>query len=169
MSVSQDYARAQWTDEDIAPEQTELATSVRVPLLRSPYPRWNYVTGIVVNSELWFGAVPTDDEVRMVGSFCDEYRAHWYNPGFVEVMAELAPYDIDGGANLAYFRKRPEDGGWTFRKRTWRMGPMWVPPPEDQPAALVDVMDRIHSLVDEVNPRWRQWKADHADVFKAAS
>lgn len=122
-----EYYRRTWEPEnDISPEQTELATSLRVPFLTSEYPRWNYITGIVVRNETYFqvGIVPTDDEVREVAAHLENYCTY-YRQSFRDAMKHFAPYDIDGGANLGWYMKRP-DGGWCYRKRTWS-GPQWWP------------------------------------------
>lgn len=126
----EEYTRRTWTDSDhdISAEQTELATSLRVPILTSEYPRWNYITGIVVRSGehvSWPSIMPTEDEIREVGAHLESY-CEYYNQGFRNAMRDFAPYDIDGGANLGYYMKRP-DGGWCYRKCTWQAGPHWWP------------------------------------------
>lgn len=142
----------------------ELAESLRIPLLNSPHPRWYYVTGIVVG-DLWFGTMPTDQEIRAVASFADEYRVRWYNQTWIERMQRFAPFDIDGGANGTFFFKYAH-GGWAYQKASWRHGAR--PGRYDEPMTLVAVMDRCHQWAgDEPNPKWEAWKADHADVFAA--
>jgi hypothetical protein len=136
-----EYKRRTWVDADgdISAHQTELATSLRVPILTSEYPRWNYITGIVVNERSygWPSVMPTDDEIREVAAHLESY-CEYYNPGFRKAMREFAPFDIDGGANLGYYMKRP-DGGWRYRKRTWcGYGPHWWP--QDDVMTLTDVL-----------------------------
>ncbi|WP_100513949.1 hypothetical protein [Mycobacteroides abscessus] len=128
-----DYKRRAWqdTDGDISDRQSELATSLRIPILTSEYPSWHYITGIVVNDRAsgWPSVMPTDDEIREVGAHLESY-CQYYNQGFRNAMKEFAPYDIDGGANLGYYMKRPR-GGWSYRKRTWQSGPHWWPADTD--------------------------------------
>jgi hypothetical protein len=111
-----EYYRRTWVDNDgdISPAQTEFATSLRIPFLSSANPRWNHITGIVVcDNILDHGIVPTEDEVAVVAAHLVEYRNHWFNQSFQRAMAHFAPYDIDGGANLGYYMKRP-DGRWAI-------------------------------------------------------
>lgn len=164
----EEYRRRTWeSGTDLSLEQTEFAKSHRVPLLSSSEPRWCYITGIVIQHNEFFvtnGIVPTEDEIRMVGSFAEEYRQHWYNDSFRNAMTEFAPYDIDGGANLAYLIKRPE-GDWCYRKRTWRMGPRWSGP-HGKPGSLVEVLDWVYTHGDDgPMKRWVDWKSAHPEVF----
>jgi hypothetical protein len=156
--------------EDISPKQTELATSLRIPFINNPYPRWYYVTAIVVSTDprLWRGLMPTDDEVRVVASFNDEYRQYFYNEWWKGRMREFAPYDIDGGAVGRYLIKHA-NGGWGYRRSTWQYGPEFVPTWSSEPEDLVSVLDRCQGFGSEPNPRWEQWKADHPDVFQAVT
>lgn len=144
-----DYYRRTWEPgTDISEHQTELATSLRIPILASEYPRWNYITGVVVRGEDSIGAfeagvMPTDDEIRLLGAHLASYN-RYYRQSFLDAMKHMAPYDIDGGANLGYYMKRP-DGGWCYRKRTWRYGPHWWPngrPGNDRPLPLSHVLAR---------------------------
>ncbi|MEJ2886135.1 hypothetical protein [Actinomycetospora aeridis] len=173
MNVAEDYRRRQYDPEDISPQQTELATSLRVPFVTNEYHRWNYVCSVVVVEpnkwSPWAGLLPTDDEARMIASFIDEYREHWYRDTFKAVMAEFAPYDIDGGANLAILRKRPEDGGWQYRKRTWESGPHWWPDRESEPLTLAAVLDRVHTIAGDPMRHWQEWKSAHSEVFSDAT
>lgn len=115
-----EYYRRTWedTDHDISDKQTEFATSLRIPILATTSPRWNYITGIVVcDNILHHGIMPDEDEIQAVADHLAEYNKY-YRPAFLDAMKAFAPYDIDGGANLGYYSKRP-DGWWTYRKRTW--------------------------------------------------
>lgn len=159
--------------EDISPKQTELATSLRVPFITNPYPRWFYVTAVVVSDDpyLWRGEQPTEDEVRMVASFADEYREYWYRDSYKQTMRDLAPYDIDGGAAGRYLVKH-RNGGWGYRIHTWQYGPQFVPEWWDaDPEPLEAVLDRYHnrSSLSEPSKRWLEWKAQHPEVFAAVS
>lgn len=162
-----------WEGTDLSPLQSELATSLRVPLLATSNPSWPYITGIVVGGiYCWStegfggGVLPTDDEICMVGSFLEHYCDYWYRGNFLAEMREKAPYDLDDGANLAYLIKRP-DGGWGYRKKTWRWdtSPHWWGQGE-QPVSLLPVLDQIHTLwPDHISGSWLDWKAEHPNVF----
>lgn len=156
-----------YTGTDLSPLQSELATSLRIPFITSSHPRWYYVTAVVVEDDLYGAAVPTDDELRMVASFNDQYREHWYRDSYKQKMREFAPFDIDGGAVGRYLIKYAKTGGWGFRRHTWQYGPTFVPTWKDKPQPLVVVLDRCMSFGDEPSPRWEQWKTEHADVFAA--
>lgn len=142
-----EFTRRQWTPEDdISPEQTEYATSLRIPLLATSQPRWFYITGIVVGDTLLEeGVMPDENELAAIAERLEEYCSHWYLQSFREAMMGFAPYDIDGGANLAYFIKHC-NGGWAYRKRTWCIGPYWMPQRDDPPLSLQQVLDRTRSL-----------------------
>ena len=60
-------------------ERDEFAESLRLPLTGDPYPGRCYITAVIVSVEphLWHGVRPTDDELRAVASFHDEYVAYW--------------------------------------------------------------------------------------------
>lgn len=141
----EEYTRRKWidTDGDISPLQSELATSLRVPLLTSEHPRWNYITGIVVRDEPYFetGIMPTDDEIRAVAAHLGEYNKY-YRQSFLTAMAEFAPFDIDGSANMGYYMKRP-DGFWSYRKRTWQYPRWW--PVESNPTTLDEILNKSFS------------------------
>jgi hypothetical protein len=131
---------------DISSWQTTHATQLRVPILTTSNPWRNYITGIVVQDlehPEWpnRGQMPTEAEVELVAQRLQEYCAKWYRPSYLNQMREYAPYDIDGGANLAYFIKW-DNGGWGYRKRTWEYGPLFVPTFEAEPESLAQVIDR---------------------------
>jgi len=88
----------------------------RFPIASTAYPRWCYVTAVVVG-DLWGGITPTDDELRMVASFHDEYIQNFYRESYKAELRRKYPFDVDGGANGRYLLKR-ESGGWSFRRAT---------------------------------------------------
>lgn len=145
----EEYYRRTWedTDGDISEHQTAHATALRIPILSTSYPRWYFITGIVVGTA-WFdeAEVPTDDEVSQVAELLKSYNTY-YRQSFLDAMKHFAPYDIDGGANGMYFRKLGE-GDWVYRKRTWNAG--WSPTrypagadlPSDDPQSLDVVIGR---------------------------
>lgn len=149
-----------------------LSLEMRVPIINTPHSRWFYVTAIVVGGWPWReGPEPTDDEIRMIGSFHEEYCSHWYGPphtGWRARDLDKRPFDIDGGAVGRYLRKY-EHGGWGYRLHTWQYGPIFAPSWDADPSPLVAVLDRAHSIGDEVSARWLKWKADHPEVFAAVA
>lgn len=144
-------------------ERDEFAESLRIPLIGNPYPYWCYITAVVVRSDqrLWAGARPTDDELRVVASYHDEYCAHWYGDNWFRRQMAERPFDIDGGANGRVLIKY-QHGGWAYRHASWRVGPTFWPMPGDEPMGLVAVLDHEKWLGRD---RWERWKADHAEVF----
>lgn len=142
-------------------------TALRIPVTSS-WPDWAYLVAFDRDSRVR----PTDDEAAQLVSFCQEYIHRWYNDTWKARLAER-PFDIDGGANGTIFRKYA-DGDWGYRKRTWTMGPRFLPESPSVagrklgPLTLAQVMDRIYEDSDhEPRPQWAQWKADHPDVFPA--
>lgn len=143
MSVFGEYRNSKWEDDEISSTQTAHATALRVPFLSSSAPRWHYITGIVVQGggADRGGIVPTEDEVDSVAKHLEAYCARWYRDSYRRTMREFAPFDIDGGANLGYYMKRA-NGGWCYRKRTWEIGPRWMPRPEDPIETIDQVIKR---------------------------
>lgn len=139
----------------------------RFPLVSNPYPRWFYITAVVVSDDLWVGQRPTDRELEIIASFHAEYCDHWYGPtgtGWRGRVMERRPFDIDGGANGRILIKH-SNGGWGYRQRTWTLGPEFVPEWNEEPAELITVLDRAHRIVDEPAKHWLAWKANHPDLF----
>lgn len=151
--------------EDIASDN-ELTKQLRVPIVSNPYPRWRYLTAVVVG-DLYAGQMPTDHELRQIASYTAEYIEHWYNEGYKKKLRER-PYDVDGGANGVVFIKRA-DGGWGYRRRSWISGPQFVPTWQDEPTDLITVMDQVRTIVGEISKRWVDWKAAHPEVFAPAA
>lgn len=122
-----EYYDRTWSSRgDISEHQTEFATSLRIPILNVSLSgaHWNYITGIYVGEDILdHGVMPTEREIIQVAAQLSSYN-QYYRSSFRAAMEHFAPYDIDGGANLGYYMKRP-DGGWCYRKRTWRSG--WWP------------------------------------------
>lgn len=153
-------------------------TKLRIPVVSSFNPRWKYVAAYLnVDPACKFDPPwpfasaerPTDTEAAMIASFIQEYLRHWFREGYVERLAQRA-LDVDGGNNTTVFIKYGA-GDWGYRLCSWTYGPTFVPQPPNFPGrqvgplGLVQVMDRAHSIGDEVMPRWQQWKADHPDAF----
>lgn len=150
-----------------APQDDPL-TALRIPAVSS-HPDWYYLTAFDAGSALR----PTDAEARMLVSFNADYIAYWYRDSYKAKLA-ARPFDIDGGANGTIFRKWAEDD-WGYRKRTWTMGPLYVPQSpvfadrQLGPLSLEQLMDRIHHRGDDApSKRWLDWKAAHPLDFPAA-
>lgn len=159
----------EWPYAEDGVKRDEFAESLRLPIISSPYPRWCYVTAVMVGEYPWEGMSqrPTDDELRAVASFHDEYVTHYYNERWIAKMA-ARPFDLDGSAVGRYLVKY-NHGGWGYRRSTWQYGPCFVPTAEDEPSDLIAVMDRVHTIDDTLMDTWAQWKSDHAEVFAAVT
>ncbi|WP_157253165.1 hypothetical protein [Nonomuraea typhae] len=155
-------------------DQHDPLTKLRIAVVGHAWPRWNYIVAFDtgrLDEEL---TRPTDQEAAMIVSFLEEYIGHWYNETWKDKLRQR-PFDIDGGANGVTFRKWG-DNDWGYRRRTWTMGPTYVPThPRTRsiekspgPLTLLQVMDRIHTMVDEVSPHWLEWKATHPEIFGEA-
>lgn len=157
-----------WPFEDA--DRTDPLTALRIAVTGS-HPRWRYLVAFDRESP----DRPTDAEARMLASYLDEYKAHWYNASYAARLARR-PLDVDGGANGVVFRKYGPDD-WGYRRQSWTTGPLFFPGqpslreryPEEYPLgpfSLVALMDHIHSHAGgEPSPRWAQWKAAHHEVF----
>ncbi|WP_042400025.1 hypothetical protein [Streptacidiphilus carbonis] len=144
-------------------------TALRVAVTSS-HPDWCYITSFDRESPVR----PTDAEAAMLGSFNEEYIAYWYNERYKAKLAERL-LDVDGGANGVTFIKYGEDD-WGYRRRTWTMGPRYVPQSprfadrQVGPLSLADLMGRIHNHGDDKpSKRWTDWVAAHPGVFPAVA
>lgn len=143
----------------------------RYPIITTMYPRWAYITAVVVG-ELWGGVLPTDDDLRVIASFHDEYIRYWYGDperGWIAGQRQTHPaFDVDGGANGRYLIKY-DHGGWGLKQRSWRHEAR--PEPREDPMSLVELMDRHHTIGNDSQPmgHWSQWKAACPEVFGTES
>ncbi len=137
--------------------------ALRIPVVGSSHPGWHYIAAFDGSSPLR----PTDAEAAMIAPFLREYIERWYTDTWKARLAQR-PFDIDGGANGVTFYKWGADD-WGYRRRTWTMGPLYWPGHPSREArrahTLAEVMDHAHTIVDEVMPRWVEWKAAHPEVF----
>lgn len=95
-SVFDEHRGRVWIDSDgdINERQTELATSLRILILTSEHPTWNYITGVVVRDGARCaspGIMPTDDEVREIGAHLESYCV-FYTASFRNAMKQFAPH-----------------------------------------------------------------------------
>jgi hypothetical protein len=151
----------------------QLLLKRHVPLVTTPYNRWQFITAIVVGREdgdvqLWAGLLPTPEELEMVASFHDEYLHRWYGDpsrGFLAHQRGKHPFDIDGGANGRYLIKR-QNGGWAYRQRSWQYGAEFVPDFDQEPVSLAECLD-LHGEVGTEYPSrsWLTWKDTHPETF----
>jgi hypothetical protein len=150
------YSSVPWeAGYDISADQTEFATSLRIPFLTSPYPSRDYRFGIVVNTDdnaLWRGEVPTDEEVTVIAAVRNSYTDYFFpmTNVFRREMEAYAPYDIEGGKPGHYFIKRA-DGSWAYRRSQWSSGPEFVPDIRDTPATLAEIIDRAELRFQHTN------------------
>jgi hypothetical protein len=151
-------------------------TDLRIAVTGS-HPGWFYLVAFDRESE----ERPTAAEALLLASFLDEYKHHWYDPGYLAKLAQR-PLDVDGGANGVVFHKFGEDD-WGYRRHSYTQGWAWsvIPPglrglPEYDgaknagPFSLAALMDRIHTIIgDEPMDHWQAWKAAHPDVFEVVT
>jgi len=112
-------------------------------------------------------AMPTDLELRQLHSIIEFI----VQDGYVSTKAERAfaagELARDAGFNTVIFRKDRSDGGWRFRRASWREGPLFVPSHQEldyAPHSLAAAMDRLRKH--RMEP-WEAWKTAHADLFPA--
>jgi hypothetical protein len=155
------YKLERYADDGVVADDP--ANRYRFPLISTAYPRWYYITAVVVGG-LWEGVRPTEDELVIVDSFHEAYCQYWYGPaktGQRAMMERAHPFDIDGGALGRFLRKRA-DGGWGCRLTSWTQGPEFWPAWNSEPRGLVEVLSRVAS------PNWEAWKAAYPKIFGAA-
>jgi len=140
----------------------------RIPLVTSPYPRWNYEVALVVpfgDDALWRTVWPTDFEAELVASLID-YRRSYYNDSYQRKMLSRS-LDVDGSTNSKILLKTED--GWYYRLATWHHGPwpLYNTPAEvkapftPDARGLVALMDRMYTIVDHVYDPWLDWKRTH--------
>lgn len=161
-----------WPYAEDGVKRGDFTEQFRYPIVNTSHPRWLYITAVVVSDGSDYRPVsirPTDEELRLIGSFHRHYIEHWYRDSWKRRMTEK-PFDLDGQANGRYLVKRAE-GDWGYRKMTWTHGPQFVPALGSlESLDLVALMDRIHDWGGgKVSPSWAAWKTEHADEFPAVT
>lgn len=149
-------------------DRDDLLTGLRIAVT-GRNPSWAYLVAFDRNSPVR----PTHAEAQMLASALAEYKAYWYGVegGYLKKLDER-DLDVDGGANGLLFHKYA-DGDWAYRRRTWTVGPWFVPQPPTMadrrlgPLTLERLLDHVHSMAggDGPSKRWLDWKASHPDVF----
>jgi hypothetical protein len=154
----------EWPFEDA--DQHDPLAAQRIPVVRTAYPGWKYEVCVMIDEDAdapWPSLRPDDAEARQIAAYLG-YRMEYYNEGWKAKMRRR-PLDVDGTRNTVVLRKRP-DGGWSYRRCSWQTGPFMVPPPDDEPRSLEQVLDLINDVVPE---KWNAWKAAHPEAFTAVS
>jgi hypothetical protein len=111
---------------------------------------------------------PTNREIEQICSFIDEHKAHWFTTMERE-QSSLQPFDTQLGHNSVIFHKYGT-ADWGYRRKSWPH-PRFTPPSPRVPTRamgpmiLLEVMELIHNGNDSQSIHWRQWKADHPEVF----
>jgi hypothetical protein len=156
---------SEWPYAEDGVQRDEFAESLRLPIVRNPYPRFCYITAVMGNDDVLYRSVrPTDEELRVVASFHEQYIEYWYTESYKAKMRKR-PFDLDGGANGRVLMKRP-DGGWAYRRSSWTSGPAFVPNYDQAPTGLIEVLDRMHSYgTDGIDERWANWKKARPQLF----
>jgi len=168
-----------WPYGEDGVQQGDFTEQFRYPIINTSHPRWSYVTAVVVEDQqtswsTYTTVRPTDDELRIVASFHDEYMEHWYGPreyGYRARVMNNRPFDIDGGANSRILVKRG-DGDWAYRLKTWCHGPRFVPALHlgQEKHDLISLLDRIHTHGDDKpTQRWIDWKNAHPEMFASVT
>ncbi|MYY79687.1 MULTISPECIES: hypothetical protein [unclassified Streptomyces] len=154
-------------------DENDPLTALRIPVTGT-HPRWRYIATFDRKSE----ARPTDAEARMLASYIEEYKEHWFNDWYKAKLLER-PLDVDAVTHIFH---KWADGDWSYRVVTWEYGPFWVPvAPQLRggdhdylkvtgPLSLEQVMDRAHTLgSDEPMRHWLDWKNAHPEIFGGAA
>ncbi|WP_329131632.1 hypothetical protein OG552_10725 [Streptomyces sp. NBC_01476] len=130
-------------------------TTLRIPVA-SAWADWNYIVAFDKESAVR----PDSTEARQLASCLRYYIDSWYTESYKARLAER-PFDIDGGANGLTFHKYGP-GDWGYRRRTWTMGPLYVPQSPRLresarltigPLPLEQVMDRAYGHRDRPHAR----------------
>lgn len=151
---------AEFTDADLT---HPWATTWRIPLIATPYPRWYYEVALVVprGEWEWLPMVwPTEEEAEIISSYI-AYRRDYYREHHQKKMLERA-LDVDGTTNTVILVKT--EAGWRYRQATWTRGGLWpnldntewqskFPPDRDGLIALIDKIER--------STRFAEWVAAH--------
>jgi len=164
----------EWPFDDA--DQHDPLAKLRIPVVRSPYPRWKYEVCLIVNDPedrsfdppLWGVALYPDEleKLQLVAEL--EWRMAYYNDTWKAKMRRR-PLDVDGTTNTVILQKRAE-GAWCYRRASWQHGPTMVPPwNSDERLTLEQLLDRINDYHDKPNPEWRAFKAAHPEAFPAAA
>lgn len=135
----------------------------RLPVVSSASPQWNYHVAVVLDphSRNFPAVEPCESEAAQLASYLRFVLSRCYRPSWIEAMAASCPFDIDGSTVTRTFLKR-RDGSWAYRQSTWTHGPWPFPNSPKTNFTLVELLDKIESLVPV---RWAEWKAAHPGEF----
>lgn len=97
--------------------------------------------------------LPTDNELEQLRSYREYIVRGFYDEGHAKRILDLDLPECSGH-NTTIFRKGIEflgiEGGWSFRKMTWRSGPLYFPNLAEEiyrGITLVGLLDRIENLL----------------------
>ena len=136
-------------------------TALRIPVVRSPFPRCRYEVSLVIDPSGMWGTTlrPTDAEARQIAAYLG-WLMH-AKPISKEIQGRH-PFDTDVTADTVVLVKLGEDD-WCYRRRSWRAGPPMVPARYDGEDALdlERLLDMIGGPVPEAwyLKTWQAWKA----------
>ncbi|MFF8910610.1 hypothetical protein [Streptomyces olivaceoviridis] len=167
--------------------QDDPLTALRIPVVTSFKPMWHYTGAFLGTNEdtgqTWeppwpFASAerPAEREVQQLLSFIAYHRHYWQTVhGYDMTRLDARPLDVDCNSATVFIKYGPDD--WGYGKSSWTYGPTFVPGPPSQrgteyeyatapgPLCLDQVMDLVHTIVDEPMEHWTRWKAEHPDVF----
>lgn len=136
----------------------------RIPRVTTSHPRWVYLLAVLVpdptdDLDLYGAAEPDADEVAAIARYLD-YAREFYNDQWVRRMMDR-PLDVVGGHNTVVLAKRASDGGWSYRRSTWTIGPRFSPTIDRPPLDIHALLDHIETIGDGVYRRWTEFKDAH--------
>ena len=105
----------------------------------------------------------TELELAQLRSFAEYEVRRAYYGAWAQRILLAAPFRCDGHNTVVFARRA--DGGWSYRRASWEIGPMYVPTWDDPPIPILAVMDRIAG--ERADGDWEEWKAGHHDLFGA--
>lgn len=152
-------------------DQHDPLAALRIPVVRTPYPRWQYEVCLVISDErvgddlLWGPSLrPDDREVRQILAELD-YRMAYYNEGWKARMRRR-PLDVDGTTNTLILQKFAE-GDWRYRRMTFKHG-MWPFFDMTERFTLEALLDHVNDSGSTPNEKWRAHKARYPEAFGEA-
>jgi hypothetical protein len=145
-------------------------TALRIPVVRSPFPRCRYQVCLVIDPAGVWGTTlrPVDAEARQIASYLD-----WLTDGrpVSRKIQRRNPFDIGRTADTVALIKLG-DHDWCYRRRSWRTGPPLVPARYDGEDAAD--LGRLLDVIAGAPPKewyrrsWPQWKTAHPETFDLA-
>lgn len=102
---------------------------------------------------------PTEEEYAQLVMFRDYALGDgWYGDHYIRKIKERSIVDYYDLSTTFMKTKN----GWVYRKSTWtRQFCFPIPGTDLHYPNLIDLMDKIHTIADEVYPRWTAWKENY--------